>query len=93
MAKPAHEISVIEIIAALEGPLALTECSSDVRGLCKLETNCPISKNQQIINQAVRQALGRITLSDLVHPMHLIDVKDASGNVVPAIGFAPGRVQ
>ena len=93
LAREPHDISVIDIIAALEGPLALTECSSDIQGLCKLETNCPISKNQRIINQAVRQALEAITLSDLIRPLQLVAVKDSRGNLVSAIGFEPGRVQ
>lgn len=93
LAREPQEISVIEIIAAFEGPLTLTECSSDTSGLCKLEHNCPISKNQRVINQAVRQALGTITLTDLIRPMQLVAVKDSSGNVLPAIGFVSGRVQ
>ena len=93
LAREPHDISIIDIIAALEGPLTLTECSSDTVGLCKLESNCPISKNQRIINQAVRQALGTITLSDLIQPLQLVAVKDPRGNLLPAIRFVPGRVQ
>ena len=62
------EISVAEIIAALEGPIALTECSTDVSGLCDLEPCCPIKNNQRIISQAVRGALEKVMLSDLVQP-------------------------
>ena len=29
-----HLISVAEVVSALEGPLALTECSTNVAGLC-----------------------------------------------------------
>jgi FeS assembly SUF system regulator len=93
LAREPQEISVMDIIAAFEGPLALTECSSDTAGLCKLERNCPISKNQQIINQAVRQALGNISLSDLIRPLQLVGVKDSRGNLLPAFGVIPGRVQ
>jgi FeS assembly SUF system regulator len=93
LAREPRGISVIDMIAALEGPFALTECSSDTAGLCKLETNCPISKNQRIINQAVREALGTITLANLIQPMELVAVKDARGKVLPAIGIVLGRVQ
>jgi FeS assembly SUF system regulator len=91
LAKSPQEISVIEIIAAIEGPMALTECSTDVTGLCDLEPCCPIKTNQQIINQAVRGVLEKVTLSDLVQPMHLTSIKDARGRIVPAI--ASGRIQ
>jgi len=91
LAKEPREISVIEIISAIEGPMALTECSTDVTGLCNLESYCPIKSNQQIINQAVRGVLDKITLSDLVHPMQLTSIRDTRGRIVPTI--ASGRIQ
>jgi FeS assembly SUF system regulator len=91
LARNPSEISVIEIISAIEGPMALTECSTDVTGLCNLESFCPIKSNQQIINQAVRGVLDRITLSDLVQPMHLTSIKDTRGRIVQTI--ASGRIQ
>jgi len=91
LARDPQDISVIEIIAAIEGPMALTECSTEVTGLCNLEPCCPIKTNQQIINQAVRGVLDKITLSDLIQPMQLTNIKDARGRVVPTI--ASGRIQ
>jgi FeS assembly SUF system regulator len=91
LARNPREISVIEIISAIEGPMALTECSTDVTGLCNLESYCPIKSNQQIINQAVRGVLDKITLSDLVHPMQLTSIRDTRGRIVPTI--ASGRIQ
>jgi len=91
LAKQPDEISVLDMIAAIEGPMALTECSSDITGLCNLEPCCPIKSNQQVINQAVRGVLERITLSDLLQPMHLTTIKDARGRIVPTI--ASGRIQ
>lgn len=91
LAKEPQDISVIEIIAAIEGPMALTECSADVSGLCNLESFCPIKSNQQIINQAVRGVLDKITLSELVRPLHLTNIRDTRGRIVPTI--ASGRIQ
>ena len=91
LAKQPHQISVIDIIAALEGPLALTECSTEVSGLCNLELSCPIKSNQRIIHQAVRGVLEKITLADLIQPLHLINIKDAHGRVVPVV--ASGSIQ
>jgi len=85
LARDPHEISVVEVIAAIEGPMALTECSSEVTGLCNLEPCCPIKSNQQIINQAVRGVLQKITLSDLVRPLHLTDIENAGGRLVSTI--------
>src|ERR1700758_737958 len=53
LAREPREISLAEIIAALEGPVALTECSTDISGLCDLEACCEIKQNQQVISQAV----------------------------------------
>lgn len=91
LAKQPHSISVIDIISAIEGPMALTECSTDVSGMCNLELSCPIKSNQRIINQAVRGVLEKITLADLVQPMHLISIKDSRGRIVPTI--ASGSIQ
>lgn len=91
LARSPRQISVVEIIAAIEGPMALTECSTDVTGLCSLERRCPIKSNQQIINQAVRGVLDKITLSDLIAPLQLTSLTDASGRIVPL--SASGRIQ
>ena len=77
LAKEPHDISVAEIVAALEGPIALTECSTDISGLCDLERYCPIKSNQRIISQVVRGALEKVMLSDLIQPLQLTAIKDA----------------
>jgi FeS assembly SUF system regulator len=86
-------ISVAEIIYALEGRLALTECSSEVAGLCGLESSCRIKDNQRIINQVVRGALENVMLSDLIRPMRLTTIRNDRGNLVPAISGVSGRMQ
>ena len=91
LARHPHQVSVVDIITAIEGPMALTECSSDISGLCNLELTCPIKSNQRIINQAVRGVLERITLADLIQPLQLTSIKDARGRIVPTIAL--GRIQ
>jgi FeS assembly SUF system regulator len=93
LSREPQEISLAEIIAALEGPIALTECSTDTIGLCTLESCCAIKKNQQIISQAVRGVLDRLTLSDLVQPLQIVAVRDARGNFLPTISVASGKMQ
>ena len=91
LARAPRQISVVEIIAAIEGPMALTECSTDVTGMCSIERRCPIKSNQQIINQAVRGVLDKITLADLIEPLQLTSLTDARGRIVPLT--ASGRIQ
>ncbi|HXW88929.1 MAG TPA: SUF system Fe-S cluster assembly regulator [Terriglobales bacterium] len=93
LAREPHLISVSEIISALEGPLAFTECSSETAGLCDLEPSCPIKNNQRIISQVLRGALEKVSLSDLIRPMRLIAIRDHRGNLVPTVSVISGRMQ
>jgi len=93
LAREPHLISVAEIISALEGPLALTECSKEGEGLCDLESSCAIRDNQRTINQAVRGALENVMLSDLLRPLRLTAIRDSRGNLVPTISNVSGRMQ
>jgi len=63
-----EEITVASIIDALEGPIALTECGTEMHGACERESRCAVRQPWQQINREVRKALERVRLSDLVHP-------------------------
>jgi FeS assembly SUF system regulator len=94
LAREARDISVAEIIAALEGPIGLTECTTDATGMCDLEPSCPIKSNQQMISQVVRGALEKLSLADLIHPsLQLIAIRDARGKLVPGITRVSGSTQ
>jgi len=93
LAHDAQEISVAEIISALEGPIGLTECTTDVSGICDLEPSCPIKRNQRMISQVVRGALEKLTLADLIHPLQLIAIRDERGKLVPGISRISGSTQ
>ncbi len=67
LARPAEEISVAAVIDALEGPIALTECSAHP-GACEREAHCQVRAPWQRINRAVRHTLEHIHLSELVGP-------------------------
>ena len=63
-----EQISVIDIIGALDGPIAITDCSHDLPGKCDIETGCPVRSNWQRINLAVRESLEQITLAEMMRP-------------------------
>jgi FeS assembly SUF system regulator len=67
LARQSESISMAEIIVALEGPIAITECVS-VEGDCSHEALCPARSNWQRINVAVRSALEGITLAEMARP-------------------------
>ncbi len=66
--RPAGEISVADIIRALEGPIALTECTEAEGGNCEIEPSCPTRTNWVRINDAVVGALDGISLSEMMAP-------------------------
>jgi FeS assembly SUF system regulator len=57
-------ISAAEILDALEGPFALTECSSDT-GHCGIEHTCSVGRTWQRLSIAIRRSLHEITLAQL----------------------------
>lgn len=69
LARGAAEITVAEIIDAVEGPIAVTECSTDESGICDLEGCCPMEANWVRINETIRRALCDITLADMARPL------------------------
>jgi FeS assembly SUF system regulator len=77
LARKPEEITVAEIIRALEGPIAVTECTDRIRGDCGLETGCPVRTNWHLINQAIQQALEKITLAEMTQPLgrHLVNLR------------------
>lgn len=66
--REAREISVAEIIAAIEGPIAMTECSVEA-GLCAQESNCGLRGNWQRISVAVARAMESVSLAEMAQPV------------------------
>jgi len=64
LARLPEEISMAEVISALEGPIAITECIDENSG-CTHEPFCGVRGRWHRINTALRQALEGITLSEM----------------------------
>jgi FeS assembly SUF system regulator len=64
LSKPAGEISLADIVEAVEGPIAMTVCSEG-RTDCALDAHCRVKPHMGIIGNAVRGALGAVTLTEL----------------------------
>lgn len=67
LSRPAGEITIAQVIDAMEGPIAVTECSL-IAGTCAQEPVCSVRDNWQRINVIIRQALDEVTLVDMVRP-------------------------
>ena len=64
LARPAAEITAAQILDALEGPVALTECAG-TRSHCSIESTCGVGRAWQRVNLAIRRSLQEITLLEL----------------------------
>lgn len=65
LARPATGISAADIIDAVEGPVALTQCASG-SGICGIESTCQVGHGWQRVSLAIRRALTDICLTDLI---------------------------
>ncbi len=65
LARPAMEITLAEIIEALEGPLVLTECPSGT-GCCGQPEGCVLHEIWDEASHALLQVFRDITLANLV---------------------------
>jgi FeS assembly SUF system regulator len=67
LARPATEISVSQIIFALEAHRGFTECSLQPNE-CSLQNVCAIQGNWQLISQTIERALDSLSLDALAKP-------------------------
>ena len=69
LARSPRAIAVSEVITALDGPIAMTECINDGPGECVQKLICPLRSNWQVINRAVQRALDEIKIADMAQPL------------------------
>jgi FeS assembly SUF system regulator len=68
--KPA-EISVAEIIGAVDGPISLTACVEGGGETCGYQSSCPVRGRWDGVNEAMRGALESVSLADMMsHDRH-----------------------
>jgi len=68
LARPAAEITVADIIVAVDGPIALTACVEGSSDHCGVEQLCSMRGNWNRVNRAIRDALEDVTLADMAVP-------------------------
>ncbi|MFO7639984.1 MAG: SUF system Fe-S cluster assembly regulator [Candidatus Competibacteraceae bacterium] len=68
LARSATEISAADIVGALEGPIAITECSTGDHDGCSRLEHCEVSGHWSRINQAIHTALQSISLQEMSRP-------------------------
>lgn len=87
LARKPDEISVADIVCALEGPIALTECS--IHEGCGIESHCGVRSHWRLINDAIRTALDSVSLAQMSLPLNpQLKARGGANRSVP-IFFSP----
>lgn len=82
LARSPELIQVGEIIEAVEGPIAITECTDIDGSDCATESLCPVRGHWQRINQAIVEALEGITLAEMTDSVGLGNVRPPEAHPV-----------
>ncbi|HEX5961923.1 MAG TPA: SUF system Fe-S cluster assembly regulator [Rhodanobacteraceae bacterium] len=69
LARSATDISLAEIVEALDGPIGLTECSVGHLG-CERQSYCAVSRDWQGIGTTIDNALRAVSLADMARRWH-----------------------
>lgn len=64
LARPPSEISLADVVEAVEGPIAMTVCSEG-RTDCALDAHCMVKPHMGVVGNAIRGALGAVSLTEL----------------------------
>ena len=94
LARAVTEISLADIVEAVEGPIAMTMCAgSDEASDCALDAHCRIKPHMGIVGEAVRGALGAVSLQQLCAPAKAgaLGNKEAASPQPNAPAFAGAR--
>ena len=77
LARPPAEISLAEIVEAIDGPIALTACQHDIASECAIEGACAVKPHIGIVTRTVRESLQAVTLAQLAGAAAAIQFEEA----------------
>lgn len=69
LSRPADEMTIADVIEAVEGPIALTSCVDTSDEQCCYEPLCPASGKWNRVNLAVTSALRNLTLAEMIEDL------------------------
>lgn len=58
LARPAAAITLVDVVEAVEGPIAMTACAEQGAHDCTLEHGCRVRPHMNVANNAIRSALA-----------------------------------
>jgi len=70
LARRPQDITVAEIVTALDGPVAITDCVEGVHDPCAMSPSCLLQGSWNAVNAAIETALAQVTLADMLAPLY-----------------------
>ena len=68
LCRPLSDVSISDVVVALDGPIALTACVDGATGGCEAEALCSVRGRWDPVNNAIRSALAAISVAELAPP-------------------------
>ncbi len=65
LARDGKDISVADVVSALEGPISITECVGQTVNKCCIEGKCPLRGGWNEINTAIEGALKNVSIAQM----------------------------
>ena len=65
LARAVSAISLADIVEAVEGPIAMTQCADGLPNDCALDAHCRVKPHMGVVGAKVRGALGAVSLQEL----------------------------
>ncbi len=90
MGRPAHQITALEVVEALEGSLAPVLCLDDPAS-CWQTGHCSTENLWKRVDEAMRQVLRQTTLQDLIEERRQIEARRLVQLEPTPARFAPGN--
>ena len=78
LTKSPADISLVDIVEALEGPIAVTDCVDEAQAASAISNCCFMSSPSNHVNLAIRNALNDVSLEDLTDPAQLFPLPVSS---------------
>lgn len=66
LARAADQITMRDIIEAMDGPIGIVDCAEETRSECQLTDSCKMKSNWSLVNDTIRASLAHITLADMM---------------------------
>lgn len=67
LAREAQFISALDVIRAIDGPLAITSCTTH-KGNCQQSQTCNVKEPLSKVNEKLTSVLGKLSIADMMDP-------------------------